>query len=123
MRTILSVLLSLLGIMATTAVAHAHAFLEHASPPVGSTIAKPPTELRLQFSEAVEPKFSSVELARAPDGKIDTGRVVAPDPHDGRVLVVALPAELAPGVYKVTWRVVSRDTHVTTGDFTFEVSP
>ena len=122
MRTILSVLLSLLGMTATTAGAHAHAFLEHASPPVGSSIAKPPTELRLQFSEAVEPKFSSVELARTSDGKIDTGRV-APDPQDARVLVVALPAGLAPGVYKVTWRVVSRDTHVTTGDFTFEVSP
>ena len=43
------------------------------------------------------------------------------DPQDDRTLVVAVPATLPPGVYKVSWRAVSRDTHTTTGDFTFQV--
>jgi methionine-rich copper-binding protein CopC len=30
---------------------------------------------------------------------------------------------LTPGVYTVTWRAVSVDTHVTTGDFKFTVAP
>jgi len=30
---------------------------------------------------------------------------------------------LAPGTYKVTWRVLSVDAHVTEGDFTFDVAP
>jgi len=30
---------------------------------------------------------------------------------------------LKPGKYKVVWRVTSVDTHVTHGDFTFDVSP
>ena len=38
------------------------------------------------------------------------------------VLLVSLP-QLAPGTYKVTWRVLSVDTHVTEGDFTFDVAP
>jgi copper resistance protein C len=120
MRTILLILLSLLWMAATTAGAEAHAFLEHAAPRVGSTVDVPPAELRLQFSEAVEPKFSTVGLAAKDGGTITVGPA-ALDPQDPRVLVVAVPARLVPGVYRVTWRVVSRDTHVTTGDFTFEV--
>jgi len=36
------------------------------------------------------------------------------------LLTVSLP-KLKPGKYKVVWRVVSVDTHVTTGNFTFEL--
>ena len=32
-------------------------------------------------------------------------------------------APLAPGTYRVVWRVLSVDTHVTEGDFTFTVVP
>ena len=39
--------------------AFAHAHLEKATPPVGGTVS-PPTELRLEFSEGVEPKRASV---------------------------------------------------------------
>jgi methionine-rich copper-binding protein CopC len=31
--------------------------------------------------------------------------------------------KLAPGIYKVVWRVVSVDSHVTDGDFKFTVAP
>jgi len=37
------------------------------------------------------------------------------------VMRVSLP-KLDPGRYKVTWRALSVDTHVTEGDFTFEVA-
>ncbi|MGA8656942.1 MAG: copper resistance protein CopC [Chthoniobacterales bacterium] len=44
------------------------------------------------------------------------------DGSNPAVLEVALPP-LKPGKYKVIWRAVSVDTHVTTGNFTFEVTP
>jgi hypothetical protein len=44
------------------------------------------------------------------------------DHTDATQLVVSLP-QLAPGTYRVTWRVLSIDTHVTDGDFTFDVAP
>ncbi len=47
----------------------------------------------------------------------------AVDPGDDRKLVLPLGPPLPAGVYRVTWRVVSRDTHTTEGDFTFEVAP
>jgi copper resistance protein C len=42
------------------------------------------------------------------------------DQSNAALLTVSLP-ELKPGKYKVVWHVVSVDTHVTTGDFAFEV--
>ena len=51
------------------------------------------------------------------------------DKHDKRLdtsnqalLIVSLPP-LKAGKYKVVWKAVSVDTHVTRGDFTFDISP
>jgi methionine-rich copper-binding protein CopC len=37
------------------------------------------------------------------------------------VLTVSVP-QLAPGRYRVKWRVLSVDTHVTEGDYSFDVA-
>ena len=47
------------GLIATSAFAHAQ--LEKATPPVGGTVATP-SEIRLTFSEGVEPRFCKVSL-------------------------------------------------------------
>jgi methionine-rich copper-binding protein CopC len=44
------------------------------------------------------------------------------DRGDARILRVSLPP-LSPGTYRVVWRVLSVDTHVSEGDFTFDVAP
>ena len=47
----------------------AHAFLERASPPVGSEVTVSPPELSITFTEGVEPLFSTISLhaaARSP---------------------------------------------------------
>ena len=46
-------------------------------------------------------------------------RDVKIDQSNAALLTVSLP-ELKSGKYKVVWRAVSVDTHVTTGNFTFE---
>jgi copper resistance protein C len=99
--------------------ATAHAFLDHASPPVGSTVRAPPPEVRLWFTQELEPAFSTVAVADAAGKRVDKGDVKVEG--DGTVLRVSLPA-LDPGRYKVTWRALSVDTHVTEGDFTFEIT-
>jgi hypothetical protein len=45
------------------------------------------------------------------------------DPADNSVLVAPVPQALKPGVYTVTWHVVSVDTHKTQGSFNFTVAP
>ncbi|TMG92656.1 MAG: copper resistance protein CopC [Betaproteobacteria bacterium] len=44
------------------------------------------------------------------------------DSADRMLLRISLPP-LAPGRYRVTWRVLSVDTHVAAGQFTFEIAP
>ncbi|HEY2662148.1 MAG TPA: copper resistance protein CopC [Caulobacteraceae bacterium] len=46
---------------------------------------------------------------------------VSSDLADAKVLVGTVKAPLMAGVYRVQWRAVSRDTHRTTGAFTFKV--
>ena len=101
--------------------AFAHAFLEHASPRVGSTVEAPPSRVMLHFSQDLEPAFSSVQVFDATGREVD-GKDAKVDAHDASSLAVSLPA-LSPGKYRVKWRVLSTDTHVTEGDFAFQVRP
>lgn len=115
------VLLTLGWLLGSGAAAYAHAFLERATPAVGSTVRSAPAELRLQFTEAVEPAFSTVRVLDAGGARVERAAAMI-DPSDRRSLLVPLPA-LPPGTYRVVWRVLSVDTHVTTGDFVFHVAP
>jgi len=84
-------------------------------------VSAPPSELRLSFTQELEPAFSTVEVVDESGTKVDKGDVQV-DPHDATLLHVSLNP-LPPGTYKVIWRVVSVDTHPTEGDFTFQVAP
>ncbi len=42
---------------------------------------------------------------------------------DRALLHVSLPPGVASGTYRVIWRVTSVDTHVTNGDFRFQIVP
>jgi methionine-rich copper-binding protein CopC len=111
----------LLAALALPAGALAHAFLDRAVPAVGGKVHGQPTEVRLRFSQPLEPAFSIVRVLDAGGKQVDR-MDKGLDPKDASVLRVSLPG-LAPGVYKVVWRVLSVDTHVTEGDYTFEVAP
>jgi copper resistance protein C len=112
---------SLAFTMIATAVS-AHAQLQKAAPAVGGVVTAPPKEIRLNFSEGVEPRFSGVELQAADGHAIGTG-VASVDPADKSILIVPIGSTLPPGSYKVSWHVVSVDTHKTQGSFTFDVKP
>ena len=105
----------------STAPAAAHAFLDHADPRVGSTVHASPHGVRLWFTEPLEPAFSRVHVVDASGKAVDAGDAHV-DASDATVLSVSVPA-LGPGTYRVQWRGVSVDTHVTEGDFTFDLEP
>ena len=98
----------------------AHAFLDRALPAVGSTVHESPREIRLWFTQQLEPAFSKVRVVDKTGKQVDAGDSHV-DTADPTVITTTVSA-LAPGTYRVIWRVVSIDTHVTEGDFTFEVS-
>jgi methionine-rich copper-binding protein CopC len=97
----------------------AHAFVDHTEPAVGSQIHNLPTQVKIWFTEKLEPAFSKIQVFDNSGREIDR-RDVKIDQSNAALLTVSLP-ELKPGNYKVVWRAVSIDTHVTTGNFTFEL--
>jgi copper resistance protein C len=101
--------------------AMAHAFLERAEPRVGSTVRTSPAQVRLWFTEQLEPAFSTVRVITEAGRQVDKGDAQV-DPSAPKQLRVSLPS-LSAGTYKVIWRVLSVDTHVSEGDFTFRVAP
>jgi copper resistance protein C len=114
MRTyICSLLLVVLG----SVTALAHAFLDHASPLVGSTVPTAPQEVSLSFTQNLEPAFSSVQVIDAKGARVDQGKAQI----SGSTMRVGLKS-LSPGTYKVRWRALSVDTHTTEGSFSFHVS-
>ena len=115
------VLTALLSFAAMTQ-ARAHAFLDHTDPVVGSTIKQVPTEVRLWYTQGLEPAFSRVQIFDAAGKEVDKKNVHL-DAKNDHLMIVSLPAGLSAGAYKVVWRVVSVDTHPTEGSFKFLVQP
>jgi methionine-rich copper-binding protein CopC len=102
--------------VSTSSAVYAHAFLDHAEPRVGSTVPTAPRELVLSYTQNLEPAFSSVEVTDANGARVDLGK---PKISAGTMRVGL--KQLAPGSYKVRWKVLSVDTHTTEGSFTFHV--
>lgn len=99
--------------------AFAHAFIDHANPPAGRAVSPAPAEIRLWFTQKLEGAFSHIQVLDAQDQRVDRNDSHV-DPKDPTALIVSV-RPLPPGSYKVLWRVVSVDTHVTEGQYTFNV--
>ena len=99
----------------------AHAHLDRAMPAPTSVQATAPKEVVIWFTEALEAKFSTIEV-RDGKGAVVTSGAAALVPGNTAQLRVPLKA-LTPGSYKVIWRVLSVDTHRSKGEFSFKVAP
>jgi hypothetical protein len=109
------------ALAATPLAAAAHAFLDKADPRVGSVVAHAPSAIRLTFTQAVVVPFCRVTVTGPPGfGGAGSPHAVHADPLG---LAVDLKSPTPAGTYKVRWRVLSVDTHVTEGDFSFQVRP
>ncbi len=97
----------------------AHGELLRATPQPGSIVSTSPPEVRLQFTEGIEARFSGLEVAALNGKRIPTGRAQV----QGAAMVVPITTALPPGVYRVNWHVLSVDSHKVQGSFTFEVRP
>jgi copper resistance protein C len=121
MKNNLRLFLTTLGLLAIAQAGWAHAFLDHADPAVGSKLHGSPRAVKLWFTEKLEAALCKLQVFNESGQEVDK-RDQASDAENPALLAVSLPP-LEPGKYKVVWRAVSVDTHVTKGDFKFEVSP
>ena len=113
---ILIATVSLLLLSLGVSVARAHAFLDHASPSVGSTVGAAPHEVSLTFTQNLEGAFSTIQVTGPNGARVDQSKPQV----SGNTMRVGIMASGA-GTYHVHWRALSVDTHTTEGSFTFHV--
>jgi len=77
----------------------AHAGLLRATPQPGSVVSALPPEVRLQFSEGIEGRFSGLDVVASNGARVPTGRAQL----QGTAMVVPITRPLPPGVYRVNW--------------------
>jgi copper transport protein len=118
--------LALAGVVAGAALAlpasaWAHAALLQTIPEASRTTNVAPTEVRLRYSEPVEPRFAIVSVTDAAGQQVTAGD---PSAAPGSPQTLATPLKRVPeGWYLVFWRVISADGHPVRGAFTFAVGP
>src|SRR5262249_57050267 len=101
--------------------AFAHAALLRPVPSASGTVNTSPPDVRLTYSEAVEPRFAIVSVTDQ-GGHLVTDGPPRRSATDADTLVVPLK-HLEEGWYLVYWRVISVDGHPVRGAFTFAVGP
>src|SRR6476620_10965935 len=99
------------SLMLASTSAFAHAELTTSSPAADATVQNVLSEVTLEFTEEVEPKFSTIQVQDSKGTRVDNGDVPV-GPGNGKRLAVGLKP-LQPGTYKVFWRITSIDTHKT----------
>jgi copper transport protein len=111
----------IVGLMAVHT-ASAHATLVRSDPPANSVLPAPPADIRLWFTEALEPDYSHVTLRDIHSQPLDTLPSQV-DPTDSKQMFLK-PGKLPEGLYTVAWQTVSKvDGHALHGSFPFTVGP
>ncbi len=119
MKKIILTSLTVSLMLALQSSAWAHAFLDHAEPKVGGTVGHSPAEIKVWFTQNLEPAFSKLEVQDAQGKEVDKKNARL-DGKDKSLFLVSLP-ELPAGTYTVIWHAVSVDTHKTQGHFQFTI--
>lgn len=104
-------------VLAGAGAAGAHARLTAADPMVNATVVAP-RQLVLRFSEKLVGGFSGFEVTAANGAKVPVAAALG---KDGLSLVGVPARPLAAGVYKISWHVVTSDSHRMQGEYSFKV--
>jgi copper transport protein len=113
-------ILLIITLLLSTQPAFAHANLSRSEPAANAVLEESPTEIRLWFTEPLEPSFSRIRLRDGNGTQLDiVGSAI--DAVDSMQMFLPV-SDLPDGVYTVVWQVASAaDGHPTNGNFAFTV--
>lgn len=118
-RFLLAAALAIAGAAAGATSASAHANYVRSNPAADARLVRPPTEVRVAFSEPPDPKGSTIQVVDDTGRRWDLADTRASGEENG--LVVGLKP-IGDGGYLVAWTTVSAvDGHETKGSFAFVV--
>jgi len=98
----------------------AHSYPKTSTPAPGSAVQTAPGAVVIEFTEELEPRFSSLKVFNAHHQEVDKrdAHLAADDAKHFSVDLAPLP----PGTYTVVWHATSTDTHKTHGHYHFTVA-
>ena len=119
---VLAVPLALCLTLLFPAIASAHAILLRSDPAKDSVLSIAPKQVRMWFSEALNPAFSTAVVVNGENKQVDN-RVAHVSTSDQTEMDVSLQPNLPPAVYIVIWRTDSAaDGHILRGSFIFSIA-
>ena len=100
-------------------VAQAHATIAIAEPKADSELSAAPKDIRLHFTDTLEPAFSKIVLLDAKGAGVKLSKTVV-GKADAKTMSAQLPV-LSAGLYQVRWTIMTRDGHKVKGEYRFKV--
>src|SRR5258708_6204351 len=114
--------LALLLTLIFPATASAHAILLRSDPAQDSVLSIPPQQVRMWFSEDLNPTFTTADVINGARERVDNHDAHI-SPNDTKEMDLTLKPNLPPAVYIVVYRTQSAaDGHILTGSFIFSVA-
>ena len=107
---------SFVALLAICSVAAAHVHLKQSVPAEGAVVGTAPAQIVLTFTEPALVTALWIQQDAGPRQKL------GPVPSDAQATITVPTPGLKPGKYIVTWRAVSPDRHVMSGQVHFTVS-
>ncbi len=121
-RLLVAALLAVCLTIVLPGVSEAHAILVRSDPATDAVLSVAPDQVRMWFSEALNPAVSTAAVVNEKNQRIDQHNAFV-SPDDATEMDISLQPNLSPGVYAVVWRTSSADDgHVLTGSFLFTVA-
>jgi methionine-rich copper-binding protein CopC len=122
----LKILLSVMGFLLLVApgVAFAHAHLISSTPAKDAVLHQPPKEVVVQFSEALERAMCELEVKNLKTGeKVNKGEISNAGNNQSSLKTDLKALDGESGLYEVSWKAVSKDTHRMSGKYRFTLKP
>lgn len=117
-RLATALVLTVAATIATATPAFAHAKLIASTPTAGESLAAPPEQISLTFSEPVTPAANTVTIAGADGSSWTVGQAAIA----GAVVTVPVQPVGPAGAYTLTWKVVSSDGDEINGTIAFTMA-
>ena len=99
--------------------AFAHAILVESEPKAESSLDRSPSQISIWFNENVASEFKALAVINSAGKRVDHNDVKQATLD--RSHIYATMPKLPPDTYTVRYRVMSADTHIVTGRFSFTV--
>ncbi|MFC3883875.1 copper resistance CopC/CopD family protein [Bacillus songklensis] len=99
---------------------YAHAYIVKSTPGENQTLSEPPSVVRIQFNEFIQPGFYSLAVMDASGNRVDLNNARI-NKENHAILEAGIKDNLPNGTYSMQWKIISSDGHPVQGMIPFSI--